>query len=318
MVGLTAGKPVGGGCEVGVEERGVNVGEGAGQYTGSVEEGGCSRGNYVGGGTVKLVDGGSRCAGRVEILHDDQWGTVCDDNWDISDAAVSGRVEVLRGESWSTVCDADFDQQDAEVVCRELDCGLPVKVLGAAAFGRGEGQVWSEELQCRGNESQIHFCPTSSSLKHNCTHDSDVGLVCAVSVRLMDGGSRCAGRVEVLNRGQWGTVCDDYWDTSDAAVVCRELGCGEALHALNNAYFGPGSGPIWMNYVHCNGSESTLKNCIFLGWGKHYCHHNKDAGVICSGTHHYITTYIFGVKEKQDSEVGGWWQSLRWESGDSS
>ena len=91
----------------------------------------------------------------------------------------SGRVEVLHGETWYTVCDADFDQQDAEVVCRELGCGLPVEVLGGAAFGRGEGQVWSEELQCRGNESQIHSCPTSPSLKHNCSHESDVGLVCA-------------------------------------------------------------------------------------------------------------------------------------------
>ncbi|KAI5608731.1 scavenger receptor cysteine-rich type 1 protein M130-like isoform X1, partial [Silurus asotus] len=80
----------------------------------------------------------------------------------------SGRVEVLHGGSWSTVCDGDFDQQDADVVCRELDCGIPVKVLGSAAFGRGEGQMWTEELQCRGNESQIYFCP-SSSLKHsNC------------------------------------------------------------------------------------------------------------------------------------------------------
>ena len=86
---------------------------------------------------------------------------------------------MLHGETWYTVCDADFDQQDAEVVCRELGCGLPVEVLGGAAFGRGEGQVWSEELQCRGNESQIHSCPTSPSLKHNCSHDSDVGLVCA-------------------------------------------------------------------------------------------------------------------------------------------
>ena len=64
---------------------------------------------------------------------------------------------MLHGETWSTVCDADFDQQDAEVVCRELGCGLPVEVLGAAAFGRGEGQVWSEELQCRGNEPEIHL-----------------------------------------------------------------------------------------------------------------------------------------------------------------
>ncbi|XP_036431298.1 deleted in malignant brain tumors 1 protein-like [Colossoma macropomum] len=194
----------------------------------------------------------------------------------------SGRVEVLHGETWSTVCDADFDQQDAEVVCRELGCGLPVEVLGAAAFGRGEGQVWSEELQCRGNESQIHFCPTSSSLKNTCTHDNDVGVVCAGSVRVVDGGSRCAGRVEVLHRGQWGTVCDDGWDMRDAAVVCRELGCGEAVDALSDAHFGPGSGKIWMVDVDCSGSESTLKNCHSTLWGRHACNHSNDAGVFCS------------------------------------
>ncbi|XP_049320452.1 scavenger receptor cysteine-rich type 1 protein M130 isoform X5 [Astyanax mexicanus] len=194
----------------------------------------------------------------------------------------SERVEVLHGESWVTVCDADFDQQGAEVVCRELGCGSPVEVLGAAAFGRVEGQVWSEELQCRGSESQIHFCPKSSSLKHNCSHDDDVGLVCSESVRLVDGGSRCAGRVEVLHKGQWGTVCDDNWDMIDAAVVCRELGCGEAVDALSGAYFGSGSGPIWMDNVECRESESILKNCKSAGWGKHNCNHPKDAGVICS------------------------------------
>uniref|UniRef100_A0A3B1JI05 SRCR domain-containing protein n=1 Tax=Astyanax mexicanus TaxID=7994 RepID=A0A3B1JI05_ASTMX len=316
--------------------------------------------------SVRLMNGGSRCAGRVEVLHRGQWGTVCGNNWDMRDAAVvcrelgcgeavhavseshfgsgsgpiwmddvdcsgsestlkncqmrgwgkhncnpstdagvicsgvllvngsrcSGRVEVLHGESWFTVCDADFNQQDAEVVCRELGCGSPVEVLGAAAFGRGEGQVWSEELQCRGNESQIHFCPKSSSLKHNCSHDNDVGLVCSgkscigenpCSARLVDGGSRCAGRVEVLHRGQWGTVCGDNWDMRDAAVVCRELGCGEAVHAVSESHFGSGSGPIWMDNVHCSGSESTLINCESAGWGKHNCDHSKDAGVICSG-----------------------------------
>ncbi|KAI4878387.1 hypothetical protein NFI96_005373 [Prochilodus magdalenae] len=307
---------------------------------------------------VRLVDGGSRCAGRVEVLHDGQWGTVCDDSWDVSDAAVvcrelgcgeavdalsdahfgeglgqtwmdevdcsgsestlknctsqgwgehdcghgedagvicsggvrlsggsrcSGRLEVFHGGTWYTVCDADFDQQDAEVVCRELDCGYSVEVLGGAAFGRGEGQVWSEELQCRGNESQIHSCPTSPSLKHNCSHDSDVGLVCAGIVRLVDGGSHCAGRVEVHHNGTWGTVCGDNWDMSDARVVCRELGCGEALDALSDAHFGPGSGPIWLNSLGCSGSESTLKSCSSQGWGEHYCSHDKDAGVVCSG-----------------------------------
>ncbi len=77
------------------------------------------------------------------------------------------------------MCAAVFDQQDAEVVCRELDCGAPVQVLRAAAFSKGDTQMWTQEIQCRGNEHQIHLCPTSPSHDNSCSHDSDVGLICA-------------------------------------------------------------------------------------------------------------------------------------------
>ncbi|XP_049320330.1 scavenger receptor cysteine-rich type 1 protein M130 isoform X7 [Astyanax mexicanus] len=206
-------------------------------------------------------------------------GVICSGARLVLGSRCSERVEVLHGESWVTVCDADFDQQGAEVVCRELGCGSPVKVLGAAAFGRGEGPVWSEELQCRGNESQIHFCPKSSSLKHNCSHDNDVGLVCADSVRLADGGSRCAGRAEVFHRGQWGTICGAGANFIAGFVMCKELGCGEPFRTDAAV---PGSAPIWMSHVKCTGSESTLKHCGSLGWGEHSCNHNMDIELTCS------------------------------------
>ncbi|XP_049339183.1 scavenger receptor cysteine-rich type 1 protein M130-like isoform X7 [Astyanax mexicanus] len=315
--------------------------------------------------SVRLVDGGSRCAGRVEVLHRGHWGTVCDDYWDMRDAAVvcrelgcgeaidaprrarfgsgsgpiwveyancagsesslkncrlydwgrqrcnhdedagavcaevrlvgrsrcSGRVEVLHGESWVTVCDADFDQQGAEVVCRELGCGSPVEVLGAAAFGRAEGQMWSEELQCRGNESHMYLCQTSPSLKPNCSHNKDVGLRCSghTQARLMNGSDSCSGRVElqylssslasheggvrlsggmecegeveVFFRQDWRRVLLDSWSESEASVVCRQLGCGSVLNTSSSSSSSPEHSYMCVTGFNCSGSEAHLRNC---------------------------------------------------------
>ncbi len=84
-------------------------------------------------------------------------------------------MEFSHGNTWVSVCAAAFDQQDAEVVCRELDCGAPVQVLGA---DKGDTQMWTQEIQCRGNESHIHLCAKSSQ-KHICSHDDHQGLLCA-------------------------------------------------------------------------------------------------------------------------------------------
>lgn len=102
-------------------------------------------------------------------------------------------------------------------------------------------------------------------------------------LRLVNGSNSCIGRVEVLHDQKWGTVCDDTWDINDAAVVCRELGCGTAMSAPGSAHFGQGSDPIWLDNVHCVGTESTFAECRLKSWGEHNCGHSEDAGVVCSG-----------------------------------
>lgn len=92
--------------------------------------------------------------------------------------------------------------------------------------------------------------------------------------------------MEVKHLGEWGTVNDDTWSMEEAQVVCRQLKCGAATDAPRGAYFGSGIGPIWFQYVYCNGTEAMLTQCSYPPLKDHHpegLSHDKDAGAVCSG-----------------------------------
>ena len=43
-------------------------------------------------------------------------------------------------------------------------------------------------------------------------------------LRLVGGSSELEGRLEICNNNQWGTICDDQFNTNSANVACRQLG----------------------------------------------------------------------------------------------
>ncbi|XP_038256456.2 macrophage scavenger receptor types I and II [Dermochelys coriacea] len=101
------------------------------------------------------------------------------------------------------------------------------------------------------------------------------------SIQLVGGHVPNEGRVEIFHAGEWGTICDDHWDIRDGAVVCKSLGYSAASRIHSGAYFGQGTGQIWMDEVLCFGYETSVENCIFKGWGVTDCKHDEDAGVAC-------------------------------------
>ena len=98
------------------------------------------------------------------------------------------------------------------------------------------------------------------------------------------GGGKFGGRLEVYYNNEWGTVCDDSWDSFDATVACRQMGFVGVSNS-DTSQFGSGasSQSIWLNGVSCTGSESQLIDCRHAGIGFHNCDHSEDVGIICTG-----------------------------------
>ncbi|XP_065929462.1 deleted in malignant brain tumors 1 protein isoform X2 [Magallana gigas] len=101
-------------------------------------------------------------------------------------------------------------------------------------------------------------------------------------VRLVGGPTQYEGRLEVYKSGRWGTVCDDILNNSLSVVVCRSLGLPwKTSEAYGNAKYGEGSGPILLDNVNCSGSETSITECIHIGWGSHDCGHSEDVSINC-------------------------------------
>lgn len=44
------------------------------------------------------------------------------------------------------------------------------------------------------------------------------------AIRVQDGPSAASGRVEICVNNEWGTICSDFWNNTDASVFCKQLG----------------------------------------------------------------------------------------------
>ena len=98
---------------------------------------------------VRLAVVNSHHYGRVEVYHNGQWGTVCDDGW---------------------------NRDNAAVVCRQLGFYSTAHIYTA---GHGTGPIWLSRISCFGNESNLFECGQLSVATKNCTHSNDAAVSCS-------------------------------------------------------------------------------------------------------------------------------------------
>ncbi|EDV21315.1 uncharacterized protein TRIADDRAFT_30641, partial [Trichoplax adhaerens] len=193
-----------------------------------------------------------------------------------------GRLEIFYQNRWGTICDDKFDIVAAHIACRQLGYSQAERFKCCGYFGQGNGRIWMDNLVCHGNESSLHECSHNGWSIHNCNHQEDVGIICIkIQLRLQNGKTHYEGRLEILNNGEWGTVCSDYFDELAANVACRQLGYVGALDYACCARFGLGGGPIWLDDIRCNGSERSLIECSMRPFSCSDCDHFQDVGLIC-------------------------------------
>ncbi|MBN3273872.1 MSRE protein, partial [Polyodon spathula] len=102
--------------------------------------------------SVRLVNGATPNQGRVEVLHEGAWGTICDDKWDVLDGLV---------------------------VCKMLGYSKVVKIFTNGVFGEGTGKILMDEVTCSGREASLFECRFAGWGKTDCQHNEDAGVSCS-------------------------------------------------------------------------------------------------------------------------------------------
>lgn len=178
----------------------------------------------------------------------------------------TGRLEIIMDDEVGTICDQGWSRYDATVACRQLG-------FTGGEFKRGlpgpNVTKFLSSMNCFGSESSIFMC-RNPGWKQNIPSDCyepnrNAGVFCYNNVRISSGQTEdnaTTGQVEMYKDGNWVTVCADGFDENDAQVVCRELGFGNSKTLVPGAF----GSKYYTNSIlnlNCTGTEATVKECKF-------------------------------------------------------
>ncbi|XP_029568487.1 lysyl oxidase homolog 3A isoform X3 [Salmo trutta] len=174
-----------------------------------------------------------------------------------------GRIEVFYKGEWGTICDDDFSLSNANVLCRQLGFVSATGWTHSAKYGKGLGKIWLDNVQCNGGEKSIELCKSRGWGNSDCTHDEDAGVICkderlpgfvdsnVIDVQVDEDRVEevrlrsvvptkkmpvTEGVVEIKYKDGWAQICDVGWTPKNTRVICGMLGFPHERKVNKNFY----------------------------------------------------------------------------------
>ena len=215
-------------------------------------------------GEMRLMDGLSSNCGRVEIFYDNEWGTICDENWqEINANVVCKQLGYERALTFSNYTDIGFPDYGSgeESPMLELNCPPLANSISECTHNG-----WS--VHNRTNDNHLRVCcgpnPSHLPVRLTCPPCSDSKFCKTFPDKHHPAKTDChhqlavVGIVEVQIDGVWGPISADGWDANGANVVCGQLGYPKSFPSRRSAP--PTLDEVWPQYSELTTMNSCQEN----------------------------------------------------------
>ncbi|XP_054775686.2 scavenger receptor cysteine-rich type 1 protein M130-like [Lytechinus pictus] len=174
---------------------------------------------------------------------------------------LEGRVEILINGTWGTICDKNFNFNDALVVCRSLNFSGALGTTSQSEFGPSLGKIHSDILRCNGTETDILEClRTNSDPQTKCSSSHEAGVRCS---DCRDVNPRCQS---------WANqdACESY--PGEVLPVCQ-LSCDQCNTTVINdsaSYLSMNetcvAGHCYLDSNNAYRCIPAVELCVTVGW----------------------------------------------------
>ncbi|XP_062854872.1 scavenger receptor cysteine-rich type 1 protein M160 [Trichomycterus rosablanca] len=171
---------------------------------------------------VRLIHGLDRCSGHLEVQYLGSWWSV-------------------NKEDWSSI--------NSDIVCAHLNCRKSQNTTHGL-FVTSKAPVLELKLKCNKSSINIKHCQMEAMSQS------------PVEVKLQNKhGEKCWGKVVFCTNGVCEGVCQNTWKMEQSSMLCRNLGCGDAI---KGEYIGNREPGIKVGSVHCPQQAQKFSHCSFV------------------------------------------------------